>query len=47
MAALPSAVQAYNQNSGEASPGPEEPPVAEEPARPRPSTVTVIHTGTK
>lgn len=39
--------KAYNQNSDEPSPEREDPPVVDEPTRPRPSTVTVIHTGTK
>lgn len=38
---------AYHQNAQGPSPEREEPPAADEPARPRPSTVTVIHTGTK
>lgn len=47
MAPLASAVKAYHQNSEEPSPEREEPPAVDEPAHPRPSTVTVIHTGTK
>ena len=46
-ASLPSPVKACNQDSDASSPVREEPPVVAEPSRPRPSTVTVIHTGTK
>ncbi len=46
IAPLPSAV-VYNQDSDVPSPVREEPLVVAEPSRPRPSTVTVIHTGTK
>ncbi|TWW75885.1 calcium/calmodulin-dependent protein kinase 1Db [Takifugu rubripes] len=47
IAPLPSAVKAFDQDSDEPSPVREDRPAADEPARPRPSTVTVIHTGTK
>lgn len=47
IAPLPSAVKVYNQDSDVQSPVGEEPSVAAEASRPRPSTVTVIHTGTK
>lgn len=46
IAPLPSVVKVRNQDSDVPVPL-EEPQVAAEPARPRPSTVTVIHTGTK
>ncbi|XP_004567835.2 calcium/calmodulin-dependent protein kinase 1Db [Maylandia zebra] len=44
---LPCAAKAYHQDSDPPSPTREEPPASAEPPRPRPSTVTVIHTGTK
>lgn len=44
---LESGVKVHNQDSDAPSPVLEEPPVVAEPSRPRPSTVTVIHTGTK
>lgn len=48
IAPLPSTVQVYSQDSdASSSPVREEAPVVDELARPRPSTVTVIHTGTK
>lgn len=47
VAPLPSAIKVYNQDSDAPSPIREEPLVVAEPSRPRPSTVTVIHTGTK
>lgn len=47
IAPLPSAVKVYSQDSDAPSSVREEPSVVAEPARPRPSTVTVIHTGTK
>ncbi len=47
IAPLPSPVKVYNQDSDPASSVREEPSVVAEPSRPRPSTVTVIHTGTK
>lgn len=46
MAPLPSAVKVLHQDSGATS-GVQEEVVVDELARPRPSTVTVIHTGTK
>ncbi|KAG7230996.1 hypothetical protein INR49_025025 [Caranx melampygus] len=47
IASLDSAVKVHNQDSDAPSPVQEESPVVAEPSRPRPSTVTVIHTGTK
>ncbi|XP_017160639.1 calcium/calmodulin-dependent protein kinase type 1D-like [Poecilia reticulata] len=46
IAPLPSVVKVHNQDS-DLPVSLEEPQVVAEPARPRPSTVTVIHTGTK
>ncbi|XP_047242553.1 calcium/calmodulin-dependent protein kinase 1Db isoform X2 [Girardinichthys multiradiatus] len=46
IAPLPSVVKVHNRDSDIPVPL-EEPQVVAEPARPRPSTVTVIHTGTK
>lgn len=47
IAPLSSSVKVYDQDSEAPSPVGEEPAVVDEPSRPRPSTVTVIHTGTK
>ncbi|KAK2917660.1 calcium/calmodulin-dependent protein kinase 1Db [Channa argus] len=47
IAPLSSAVKVYNQDSDAPSPVREEASLVAEPPRPRPSTVTVIHTGTK
>ncbi|KAK1888082.1 Calcium/calmodulin-dependent protein kinase type 1D [Dissostichus eleginoides] len=47
IAPLPSTVKVYNQDSDAPSPVREEPSAVAEASRPRPSTVTVIHTGTK
>lgn len=47
MAPLTSAVKVHHQDSGAPSAVQEEVAVVDELARPRPSTVTVIHTGTK
>ena len=47
IAPLPSAVKVHHQDSDLPSPEREEPSVVAEPSRPRPSTVTVINTGTK
>lgn len=46
IAPLPSVVKVHNKDSDDPV-ALEDPQVAAEPARPRPSTVTVIHTGTK